>query len=177
MYSWMPESNDTTSVTEDRKGNNPVRLLFVDIDAASKAGHAVESASEMQLCAMLAGILLARRPYATLRPNGSNRRRFDLGRDRGCKLESSSNDSGTSPSSLLQFQGTATSRCALLALLPRAHAHPSIFAGPSIRGMSSKCPIPTSSMTFRCCASRKHSDGFAAADLSRPTSLSGPVTV
>jgi hypothetical protein len=36
-------------VTSARKGNNPVRLEFVDIDEALKAGHAVEPVKEMQL--------------------------------------------------------------------------------------------------------------------------------
>ena len=42
-------SKDSVSVTSARKGNNPVRLEFVDIDEALNAGHAVEPVKEMQL--------------------------------------------------------------------------------------------------------------------------------
>lgn len=37
------------SVMSARKGNNPVRLEFVDIDEALNAEHAVEPVKEMQL--------------------------------------------------------------------------------------------------------------------------------
>ena len=54
-----PESNDAVSVTVDRKGNKPVRLLFVDMEEALKAGHAVESVKGMQFCAIVTGRLAA----------------------------------------------------------------------------------------------------------------------
>lgn len=59
MYDFRPESNDFMSDTEDRKGKRPTRKLSVDIDAALKAGHAVESASDIQLEAIVVGRLLA----------------------------------------------------------------------------------------------------------------------
>ena len=59
MYAFRPESNDFVSDTEDRKGKRPTRKLSVDIDAELKAGHAVESASDMQLLAIVVGRLLA----------------------------------------------------------------------------------------------------------------------
>lgn len=61
IYSRSPESKDAVSVTVDRKGNKPVRLLFVDMEDALKAGHAVESVKLMQFCAIAVGIVLASR--------------------------------------------------------------------------------------------------------------------
>jgi hypothetical protein len=42
-------SKESRSVTSERKGNNPVRFEFVDIEEALNAGHAVEPVKEMQL--------------------------------------------------------------------------------------------------------------------------------
>lgn len=58
MYVAMPESNEVTFPTEERKGNKPTVVLPVEIEASSNAGHAVESASEMQLWAMAVGMVL-----------------------------------------------------------------------------------------------------------------------
>lgn len=49
MYDFKPSSNDCVSVTEDKKGNNPVRLELVEMEAALNAGHWVESDRDMQL--------------------------------------------------------------------------------------------------------------------------------
>lgn len=59
MYVSMPESNDAVSVTDDRKGNSPTSELSVDMEEALKDGHATDLASDMQLCAIAVGRLLA----------------------------------------------------------------------------------------------------------------------
>lgn len=59
MYASNPESKLAVLVTEDRKGNRPMRALLVEIDEALKDGHAAESASDMQDWASAAGRLLA----------------------------------------------------------------------------------------------------------------------
>lgn len=46
-------------MTSDRNGNKPVKLLLVEMEDSLNAGHCVEPSSEMQLCAIAVGILLA----------------------------------------------------------------------------------------------------------------------
>lgn len=47
-------------MTSDKNGNRPDKLSLVEMEAALNAGHAVESASEMQpFCAIVMGILPA----------------------------------------------------------------------------------------------------------------------
>jgi hypothetical protein len=55
----MPESKDAVSVTEDRKGKKPTKVLSVDIEEALNAGHAAELSSDMQLWAAAVGIAVA----------------------------------------------------------------------------------------------------------------------
>ena len=59
MYSSKPESKEAVSVTSDRKGNNPVKLLLVEMEEALNAGHRSDPSSDMQLWAMVLGRVLA----------------------------------------------------------------------------------------------------------------------
>ena len=47
-YDRRPESNEDVSVTPDKKGKRPERELSVEIEAALKAGHAVDFDRDMQ---------------------------------------------------------------------------------------------------------------------------------
>jgi hypothetical protein len=81
IYDVNPESNEEVSETEARNGNKPVKLLSVEMDAALKAGHAVESASDMQFCARANGALQASNVQRATVSKGLDRR--DV-RRRGC---------------------------------------------------------------------------------------------
>ena len=48
-YEVRPESNDSVSVTDDRKGKRPTTASSVDIDEALKAEHAVDPSRDIQL--------------------------------------------------------------------------------------------------------------------------------
>lgn len=68
MYCRRPESNEDTSVTEDKKGKNPTRVVSVEIEEALNAEHASEFLSDMQFWAIDVGILLASTKHAIVVP-------------------------------------------------------------------------------------------------------------
>lgn len=84
MYDVRPESKEDVSVTEERNGNKPVKSLLVEMEAELNAGHAVESRSGMQSCALASEALQTSKAQREVEVDRFDRR--DL-RGRGCDVE------------------------------------------------------------------------------------------